>query len=265
MEGKKDTKKLGRTERSEFSDFLLDNTRKYFGELTPSNVAVAFVPYGSMARGNATENSSDVDMIAITESSAKEDVNALIDGSNHPSKLPIERYLMRELEKNRPDLYEERRHATFESIVTRLKRSSRADDQEKIKLVHTAEDLEAHFPYDYSIYYLGELNSIEVDVEIINSDDLVNHAKPSDMSEYGLKNAELSMGNWSSILGVVTNIDEDLVILPNSESAGVLLRAREAITNAVEQLGESDRTSVETSIAAGYKSFNADIKDRSDI
>lgn len=123
MEGNKDINIL--LPRTEFSDFVVNSSRQYFNNLVlPQQqkermARMLLIPYGSIARGNASELTSDLDLFMIEDNPASYEESTLpfIDGSYNPDKISLGKYLLDEYEKKHPGTKEIRRSRVHPDYV----------------------------------------------------------------------------------------------------------------------------------------------------
>ena len=114
MEGDVDTKASSRTE---FSDFVISSSRHYFKELDMPQrqrervtKKMLVIPTGSVARGNASEVKSDLDLIFIEIDSTEynEPIMPFTEGNYHKDGTTLGKYIVNEYAKTHPTIREER-------------------------------------------------------------------------------------------------------------------------------------------------------------
>ncbi len=102
--------------RSEFSNFAVKSCREYFKNLILSAdqkkrmEKMIVIPFGSVARGDASEISSDLDLIFFEDDlvTYAKDIMPYIDGSCHKDKIALGRYILLQYQQNDPHIREER-------------------------------------------------------------------------------------------------------------------------------------------------------------
>ena len=115
MEDKSETSP-STSNRTEFSDFVIKNAQRYFHELNMPpeqkervNKKMLILPYGSVARGNASEVKSDLDLMFIeNDASEHQSIMPLTDGVYHKDGTSLGQYIVNEYEKNHPNIRKER-------------------------------------------------------------------------------------------------------------------------------------------------------------
>jgi predicted nucleotidyltransferase len=115
MEDKKDNiTKL----RTEFSDFVIQCTIKYFSSSNINDIVrdemrkqeLLIIPFGSVLRGNANEEKSDLDLFFVTLNSSnviKASLSKLTEGEFHDG-ISLGKYIISEYKKRDPDIVDKR-------------------------------------------------------------------------------------------------------------------------------------------------------------
>ena len=99
-----------RPERTKFSDFVIQCIRDYISELNIDDERaerirdqeLLVIPFGSVARGNASEAESDIDLFFIAKDSNMPGL--LLDGAMHRNSESIDQYILARLAQAEPDI-----------------------------------------------------------------------------------------------------------------------------------------------------------------
>lgn len=255
------------TERSEFSDFLVESAKKYFSKLALTdelkteveNQHMLVIPYGSAARGNSVVT-SDVDAYLLTSEHQSTSVK-LIGGKFHPSGKSLGKFLASYLGKTRPDLFDQRRKKLIGDAIKGVKASMREEDKEKSKLVNSEEDLKTYFPVSYDIDVTRALDEIDVELVCLSVSEIIDRINSGTFGDYG-KSDELSLGTYGAALATTMNIDPNLVISPTEDPSAVLENVRNTISETLAKLPTKRRQEVTQAIETNSQEFAFDLKDR---
>jgi len=111
--------------RTEFSDFVINSSRRYFDELIlPEQqkermMNMLVIPFGSVVLGNASELSSDLDLIFVEDNPAtyKKGIMPFTDGYYNRNKISLGKYIFDEYEKTHLGIKERRKGCVHPEYV----------------------------------------------------------------------------------------------------------------------------------------------------